>query len=290
MGRNTITACVVCRNEAHKLAACLESVAWADDVLVLDLESADGSAEVAAAHGATVVCHPPHPIVEPLRNEIARHATGTWLLALDPDERVSPALAEELRSLAGRSDIDAVVVPRMNVDFGWAPAAADQRYEPQLRMYRRDVVRWPEFPNKLPAVPSERTAVVERRDELVLEHLRNVNVPETAERLVRYPMAQAQAMFDAGQRFTAAAMFEELWRVASRHFIGARAWEEGVPGLVRATVLVNHHVYVWIALWQLSGAPRTVEDDRIVARAGLVLGPIGHALRVQRRLRRLRSR
>ena len=286
----TISVCIVCRNEATKLRTCLESTTWADEVIVMDLQSADDSAAVARELGATVVSRAPHPIVEPLRNELAAHASGTWILAVDPDESVTPGLAIALRSHAARNDIDAVIVPRTNIDFGWAPESPLQRFEPQLRMYRRAVVEWPEFPNSLPKVPEERIARLPSRDDLVLEHRRNVSVAETADRLVRYAPAEAQAMIDRGQEFSAAEMFHELRRTAYRHFISARAWEEGLPGLVRATVLVNHKVYVWIAFWQLSGAPRTPDDDREVARVGRLLRAVDLARRTKHLARRPRRR
>ena len=111
-----------------------------DELVVLDLESDDGSAELARRAGARVVAHPAVPIVELVRNDAADAATGDWVLVVDPDERVSPGLAGELRRLAARDDIDAVVLPRMNLDFGHAPSSPLQRYEPQLRMYRRAAV------------------------------------------------------------------------------------------------------------------------------------------------------
>ena len=278
----TISVCIVCRNEASKLRTCLESTTWADEVLVMDLQSVDDSADVAREFGAEVVVRAPHPVVEPLRNELAARARGPWILALDPDERVTPGLAVALRELAARSDIDAVYIPFMNFDFGWAPKSPRHRYEPHLRMYRADAVRWPDFPNKAPQVPELRVARLPARDDVVIEHRRNVNVAEAADRLVRYAPAEAQAMVDSGQEFSAAAMFAALRRVAFRHFIEARSWEEGIPGLVRATVLVNHKVYVWIAFWQLSGAKRTPEDDKRVAR-------VGHLLRAYAFARRSRN-
>jgi glycosyltransferase involved in cell wall biosynthesis len=267
----TISVCVVCRNEADRLADCLTSVAWADELLVMDLESTDGSAELARAHGATVITRAPHPVVEPLRDEIAGHAHGTWLLVVDPDERVRPGLAEALRDAARRPDIDAVVLPRTNFDFGWAPLSPSQRYEPQLRMYRRTVVSWPHFPNRLPDVPPDRTLQLPSRDDLALEHDRNRSVEEAAARLVRYPIVQARAMAEEGRVFSANEMLRDLAGRAGRYFVDNRAWEEGVPGLVRAAVLLNYHVFVWVAFWQVSGAPRTTEDDRVVRR-------LGHAL------------
>jgi len=266
-----IAVCIVCRNEADKLAGCLDSVSWADEVLVMDLESTDGSADVARGRGARVVSRVPHPVVEPLRDELAGHTSTEWVLALDPDERVRPGLAAALREVAVRADVDAVVIPRMNIDFGWPPAAPAQRYEPQLRMYRRAVVHWPHFPNRLPDVPEHRLVRLEASDELVLEHHRNRSVAETTERLVRYPTAQAQAMLDEGQVFSAEEMFRALRGKADRYFVQSRCWEEGVPGVVRAAVLLNHHVYVWIAFWQLSGAPRTPQDDQVVIRFGRAL-------------------
>lgn len=83
-----ISVCIVCCNEADKLFPCLKSVAWVDEILVMDLSSGDGSAAVARAHGAHVIEREPFPIVEPLRNELAAMARGEWILALDPDERV----------------------------------------------------------------------------------------------------------------------------------------------------------------------------------------------------------
>ncbi|MEW5930334.1 MAG: glycosyltransferase family 2 protein [Gemmatimonadota bacterium] len=285
-----ISACIVCRDEADRLGPCLESVAWADETVVMDLRSADGSAELARSHGARVVSRDPVPIVERVRNEVAGHARGEWILVVDPDERVSPGLAAELRRLAARADLDAVVVPRMNHDFGHPPSNPRERWEPQLRMYRSGRVRWPEVPNALPRVPEERLARVAARDELVLVHDRSRTVPEVLDRIVRYAPAQAQAMLDRGETFSARAMLADLGRRAYRQLVQGRAWRDGVPGLLRAGVLVGFHFYVWAAFWQLSGARRTPEDDRTVRRLGMALAPLRGALEAAGRLAGLLGR
>lgn len=281
----TISVCMVCRNEADRIGEAVASVTWADEVIVLDLSSTDRSADVARAAGATVHSRAPHPFVEPLRDEVAALARGEWVLVLDPDERVRPGLANALRTAARRSDIDAVVVPRTNIDFGWPPTAPGQRYEPQLRFYRRSAVSWPHFPNRLPSVPEERLLRLPADDAHVLEHDRNRHVAETADRLVRLAPAQAQAMIDEGQVFTAAGMVNVLRHQVTKHLLEARAWEDGVPGLVRAGILVNHHFYVWVAFWHQSGAPRTAEDDRFVRRLAVPLRALVTVRRTRGRLR-----
>jgi hypothetical protein len=265
-----ISACVVCRNEADKLGPCLESVGWVDEILVMDLHSSDTSRIVAEGYGARVIAREPHPIVEPLRNELAALATGEWILALDPDERVTPGLSEELRRLSRRVDLDAVVIPRMNWDLGYPPSSPIQRYEPQLRMYRRLRVQWPVVPNALPSVPEERLYRLPQRDDLVLVHDRSRNVTEVLDRIVRYGPAQAQSMLDQGQVFTARAMLLALAQQVDKEFFRARAWQDGVPGLLRAGILVSFKFYVWAAFWQLCGARRSAEDDHLLQRVGAV--------------------
>lgn len=279
-----ITACIVCRNEADRLGPCLESVAWAD-VVVMDLESSDGSAALAREHGAEVVAHEPVPIVERVRNEVAAHASGDWVLVLDPDERVSPGLAGELRAVATREDVDAVVVPRMNRDFGYAPSHPQQRYEPQVRMYRRSRVSWPTAPNLLPDVAEQRLHRVPARDELVLVHERSRNVAEVVERVLRYAPVQGQAMLDAGEVFTARRMLVDLGRRSHRYFVQGEAFQDGVPGVLRAGLRIAFHFYVWAAFWQASGAQRTHEDDRLLRRIGAAVASVDRTARSARRAR-----
>lgn len=265
-----ISVCIVCRNEADKLQPCLESVAWADEVLVMDLESSDGSAELAARHGARVVHREPFPIVEPLRNELAALAEGEWILALDPDERITPGLAQELRRVAAQNGYDAVVIPRMNIDLGYPPSHPLQRYEPQLRMYRRTQVSWPLVPNALPAVPEARKYILPQSDDLVMIHIRNRNIAETADRVLRYAPAQAQSMLEAGETFSARKLILALAQAVDKQFFFGQAWRDGVPGLLRAAILVNYKFYVWAAFWQLAGAQKKPADDRLVYRLGLL--------------------
>ena len=289
-----ISVCMACRNEADRLDACLESVAWADEVIVMDLASTDDSVAIAERRGATVVRRDRVPIVEMIRNEIAAAARNDWILALDPDERITPGLAVELQRVAARDDIDAVIIPRMNWDLGYPPSNPNERYEQQLRMYRRSRVQWPTVPNALPQVAEERKYRVPSTDETVMIHDRNRNIPEVLDRIVRVAPLQAQSMIDRGQVFTARAMFVSLGTRAKRQFIDGKAWRDGMPGMLRAAILVLFHFYIWAAFWQLSGAKRTPEDDRFVQRMGVWLERAqrgAHVLGAPARvLRRLRNR
>ncbi len=271
-----ISVCIVCRNEADKLEACLESVSWAGEIIVMDLSSTDDSAATARQYGARVTVRDPVPIVELVRNEVAAEAIHDWILVLDPDERITPGLAQQLRQVARQEDVDAVVIPRMNFDLGYPPSHRRQRYEPQLRMYRRSRVEWPVIPNALPKVPEERLYRIPSRDELVMLHERNRNIPEALDRAYRYAPIEAQSMVDRGQVFSAQTLIRMMVSTTYKQFILAQAWRDGVPGMLRAGILVGFKFYIWAAFWQASGARRTPADDAFVHRMGLAMELVRH--------------
>jgi glycosyltransferase involved in cell wall biosynthesis len=285
-----VSVCIVCRNEADKLPPCLESVRWADEIVVLDLESSDESVDVARRHGARVLSHQPVPVVEAVRNVVAAAATGEWIFALDPDERVTPGLRQELLRLRHRADIDAVSVPFLNYDLGYPTSYPEQRYSSRPRFYRRENVRWPELPNALPHIAPDRLFEVTRRDDLAVIHDRNRTIPEAIERALRYAPAEAQSMVDRGEVFTARRMFRALGGKAYKHFVIARPWRDGVPGLLRAGILVAFYFYVWAAFWQLSGRERAPEDERYMRRVSLPLRFLAAVEAARRGVRSARGR
>ena len=85
---------------------------------------------------------------------------------------------------------------------------------------------------------------------------------------MRYAPAEAQALLDSGEVFTARKMLLRVLRKARKQYVEGRAFDDGVPGILRATVLVTFHFYVWASFWQLSGAKRTPQDDRFLRRIG----------------------
>lgn len=109
-----VSALVTSRNEAAALARCLPTLAFCDELIVIDLESDDATADVAAACGARVIRHPPVPIAEWARAELAGEARHDWLLFIDPDEEIPPALRAEIEQLFPTlgEDVGAVSGPR----------------------------------------------------------------------------------------------------------------------------------------------------------------------------------
>jgi hypothetical protein len=137
----TITACVITRDEEERLPDCLASLGFCDQVVVVDSGSRDRTRELAAAAGALVVENP-WPGFSAQRNVALDHATGDWVLEIDADERVSPELAAELRAfLAAPPAVTMGAIPMRDVFLGKAlgPSIRYPRY--RHRLFRRGVFR-----------------------------------------------------------------------------------------------------------------------------------------------------
>src|SRR5829696_5140177 len=93
----SITACLIVLNEEARLPAALDSVAWCEEIVVVDSLSTDRTVEIARAHGATVVENA-WPGFGAQRNVAIDHATSEWILEVDADERISTDLRDEIRA------------------------------------------------------------------------------------------------------------------------------------------------------------------------------------------------
>jgi glycosyltransferase involved in cell wall biosynthesis len=141
--RPRLSVYVIAYNEADKIEAALQSVAWADELVVADSQSTDATAEIARRYTERVI-QVPFEGFGKLRNDVLDQLTGDWVFSLDADERCTTAAADEIRrAIASPDAADAYLVPRRNFFFGrwirhsgWYP---DYR-QPQL--FRRGRLRY----------------------------------------------------------------------------------------------------------------------------------------------------
>src|SRR5512133_1869416 len=101
----TLSIIIVARNEALNIVDCVRSARFADEVIVLDSGSTDGTPGLARAEGARVAVTD-WPGYGPQNNRGIDMAQGDWVFSLDADERISPELAAEIRQAIERSDVN----------------------------------------------------------------------------------------------------------------------------------------------------------------------------------------
>lgn len=120
-----LSVAIIAKNEAHSIARCLQSVAFADQVVVLDSGSTDDTVAIARSLGAEVEVTPDWPGFGPQKNRALARCRHRWVLSIDADEQVSPALAEEIRAVLTQHDRPAVASLPLRVAAPPPPLAAD---------------------------------------------------------------------------------------------------------------------------------------------------------------------
>ncbi|WP_459614806.1 glycosyltransferase family 2 protein [Bordetella sp. 2513F-2] len=138
----TLSVILITKNEAAHILGCLESVAFADEFIVVDSGSTDNTVALARGFGARVEVTADWPGFGPQKNRALDLATCDWVLSIDADERVTPELAREIQAVMAAPTAAAYEIPRLS-NFcgrfirhsGWWP-------DPVLRLFRRGTARF----------------------------------------------------------------------------------------------------------------------------------------------------
>ena len=238
-------------NEAPVLEDCLRSVdGLADEVVVVDCTSQDGSGAVAAAMGARVLEAPNRLMLNINKNIAIGQARHRWTLLLDPDERLSPELKAEIRGVvtADQASADAYTMPRLNHELGLAMRSMGHYPDRQLRLFRTGTAHF-ECKHIHEWVVVTGTAGQLQSD---LLHFPKPSLYDYVQKRNLYSDHRAAQMLVEGRRF-------RLHRLLSRpvwHFVKNFAlrggWREGTAGFIVA-VTGSFGTFLQDAkLWQLS--------------------------------------
>jgi (heptosyl)LPS beta-1,4-glucosyltransferase len=264
----TLSVVINTRNAAGTLEACLRSVlGWADEVVVMDQQSEDGSAQIAAGLGAKVLTMAPTGFVEPARAEAVAAATGDWILIVDADEMVTRELRSSLPDVLREPPADVLQVPRRNRVFGvemttgpFAPVR-----DRQTRLFRAGTVVFSDVVHVPPApVPGARVSSLPLSGGALL-HLAYLDIGEFVERNARYSRIEAERRHACGERPRLGQAVAE----ATRRLVAGLAKHRGLRGGWRGV-----HVSIlwalaplWVDAWQRQ--LRETGDRNAVATADL---------------------
>jgi glycosyltransferase involved in cell wall biosynthesis len=229
-----VSAIVSSRNEGHLLGLCLDAIAFCDEVIVVDLESDDDTAAVAEAHGARVVRHPLVPIAEVARVTVAPQARHDWILVVDPDEEVPPALAAEVAALLPSvpDDVGAIDAPRQYY-FAGRRLRGTVWGGPNTRrlLVRRSVVTLtPEIWGGMKIHEGSRVMQLPFTDETAIVHRWATGYRELVARHRRYLELEPVDRAAAGEVTGYRAVLTMPWHSFRQSYIDKRGYRDGVTG------------------------------------------------------------
>ncbi len=229
----TLTVVVITRNEEDNLAACLDSVPFADEVVVVDDGSTDATREIASRYTDKVLSRELDRFGRQKQFAIEQ-ATRDWTLVLDADERVSEQLAKSIRSVleSGDPDVNGYMLRRRTWLFDKPVTCTGWYKYAHLRLFRRGSAQYVdrrvhEYPVLAPPVRRARL----RGD---LDHFTYASIDEYHAKLDRYSRLAAADWFDAGRRVSW--LTAPWWHVVVplaafvREFVVQGGWRGGATG------------------------------------------------------------
>lgn len=243
--RATLTACIIACDEAERLPSCLDSVAFCDEVVVVDSGSRDATVAIARAAGATVVEQPWRGFAAQ-RNVALDHAHGEWVLEIDADERVSPSLREEVEAFLREppADVHLCGLPLRDVYLG-RPLGLSSKYPRyRHRLFRRDRFRHDEERTVHEGIVPEGTVHPFTGD---LVHLLAGSWREALSDTWRYARLEAGQLDPATppRRMLANALVRPPVKLAYRLSVGG-GWRDGWRGLARVGLECAGDAAAWL--------------------------------------------
>lgn len=244
-----LSAVIIAKNEEAMISGCLETLGFADEVLVIDTGSIDKTIEIAKKHKAKVVKYLDGKHFSDWRNKGLKESCGDWVLYVDADERIPNALKGEILEVIESSDTkNAYAIPRRNFMFGREMKHIAVPPDYQKRLFRKNALRgWRGEVHEEPMIDGElghlKNALVHEKHETFSEMVEKTNI---------WSNIEAKLMFEADHpqmnipRFISA-MAREFWKRMIVH----KAFLDGKIGVIYGLYQVYSRFVSYAKLWEM---------------------------------------
>lgn len=237
---------VIAKNEQEMIKACLESVKWAEEIIVIDNDSIDKTADIAKIGGARVIKFESNDFSK-IRNRGMQEVKGAWVLYVDADERVLAPLKDEILQLIN-SDKSAYAVSRKNIIFGKEVSYGPYKKDWVIRLFKKsDFETWV---GKVHEFGKFKGNLGYTRNSLL--HLTHRNLDHFMLKALEWSKIDAKLRLDAGHpkmtkwrflRILSTQLYEEL--IKRKGLFG------GTVGVIDSLLQVFSFFITYVRLWEM---------------------------------------
>lgn len=239
-----LSAIIIARNEAAHIAECLDSVAFCDERIVVDGGSTDATVTIARDKGARIATHDWRGFGEQ-KNFALSLAQADWVLSIDADERVSPALASAIQAATVAGDMDGYQFPRLSTFCGREMRHSGWYPDYVLRLFRRGRARFSDD------LVHERVICEGPvgRLEHPLRHFPVEKLEDAVSRIDRYSTAGAEMLIASGRRVSfGSGLGHGLWAFLRSYFLRL-GFLDGREGFLLAVANAEGTYYRYMKAW-----------------------------------------
>lgn len=255
-GELPVSAVVVTFDEGHLLGPCLDSIRFCDEVLVVDLGSTDDSVAVAERFGATVLAHRRVPVADEILYEMTGRIRNDWMLTTDPDERVSPELADELvRSFPALAQEAAIISVPCQFYFRDRPLRGTVWggvLERRLLVHRQRARLKPHVHQDVDPLDGYRAVSIPFTGGNLLHHLWMTGYRQWLDKHRRYAELEGPVRYARGERFSLRRMASTVPNSFYYSFVTRGGYRDGAVGFFLSLFWAWYNAKT---LWSLRRGP-----------------------------------
>ena len=247
-----VSAIIITKNAGSMIRRCVESVAWADETIVVDSGSTDDTADICRAMGVNFSVTADFPGFGPQKNRALDLATGDWVVSIDADEWITPELRDEMRAAMANPTAAAYAVPRRSSFCGRYMKHSGWWPDHVIRLFRRDAARFSDDR------AHERLLVegVTRKLKQPLMHEAISTMDQMLGKMNLYSTASARMLHERGRKASlATAVFHGSWAFF-RTYILRLGFLDGREGFILAVANAEGSYYRYVKLLLENGKRR----------------------------------
>jgi len=243
-----VSVTIITRDEADHIADAIDSAAWADEIIVVDSGSTDDTVAIARSKGARIETRVWSGYIDQ-KNFAHGLASHDWIFSLDADERITPALATEVRALlTTEPPRKGYRVPRVAYHLGRWIRTTDFYPDYQTRLYNRRSARWTGMGHVHESVNVDGGPGQLQNE---LHHYSFRNLRDQLDRINHYTTLAAQQMYEHGQRTGPLALVAHPPAAFLRNYVLRRGFLDGTVGLI-VSLMNSYSVFLKFAkLWEM---------------------------------------
>ena len=243
---NKVSVLLPTFNEGKTIEPCLESVKWADEILVVDSYSSDHTLEIAKRYGARIVQHI-YVNSAKQKNWAIPQCSYEWVLQIDADERIEPALKDEIQSVLKNpaAGVDGYRIPFKHHMFGKWIKVMGLYPEYHLRLFRKEA-------SKFQDQEVDAHIVVPGEVQTLQNHIFHYGFENFAQRLNsldRYTSYESQERIKQGRTFSIITMLARSLGVFLYTYIWKRGYAAGMRGLILAVHRADFIFWTYAKMW-----------------------------------------
>lgn len=261
MNKNTISVVISAYNEEKKIQECLESIKWADEIIIVNSGSTDKTVDKAKKYTEKIFTRLNNPMLNINKNFGFSKASSDWILSLDADERITEDLKEEILSvISNKNEINGYWIPRENIIFnkwikhaGWYP-------DYQLRLFKKNKGKFPE-------VHVHEMIEIEGKTENLTKNIRHYNYESIFQFIQKmnliYVSNEAEVLLKKNYKFDYLDAIRFPLKEFLSRFFAREGYKDGFHGFMLSILMAFYHFCIFAVIWEKQGFKEIDDKDMV---------------------------